>query len=255
MHSCNRPKKNSQETSLVRLQKYLADAGVCSRRKAEELIKAGRVAVNGEIVREMGKKVLPGADIVLVDGKEVALPQSHTYLILNKPRGYLCTVRDPYGRPTILDLLPEVRERVYPAGRLDYDSEGLVLMTDDGALTHRLLHPSRKVPKIYLVTIRGRLSKRDIAALESGVDLDGRRTLPCRISPLGRTKGQSVVEVELKEGRKRQIRRMLDLVGHPVIRLKRVKIGPLELGDLPPGKWRYLSEKEVKALKQAVDLA
>ncbi len=252
MVSNSRDGKDDKEP--VRLQKFLADAGICSRRKAEELIKAGRVKVNGKLVREMGIKVVPGKNRVYVDERQVAVPKSHTYIALNKPRGYLSTVRDPYGRPTVMDLIPKVRERLYPVGRLDFDSEGLVLMTDNGSLTYRLLHPSHKVPKRYLVTIRGRLSKKDISTLESGVEIDGKRTQPCKITTIGRTRGKSVVEVELKEGRKRQIRRMFEMIGHPVVRLKRIKIGPLELGNLGPGKWRHLTNEEVKALKEAAGL-
>ena len=247
-------KRGKEAGTPVRLQKYLADAGLCSRRKAEELIRAGRVRVDDKIVNEMGLKVVPGEHRVFVDGREVALPKSHTYIALNKPKGYLSTVKDPFGRPTIMDLIPKGRERLYPVGRLDFDSEGLVLMTDNGALTYRLLHPSHKVPKKYLVTIKGRLSKKDISILESGVELDGRKTQPCKVKPIGRTRGKSVVEVELKEGRKRQIRRMFEKVGHPVLRLKRVKIGPLELGKLGAGKWRHLSNEEVRALKEAAGL-
>ncbi len=239
----------------VRLQKYIADAGICSRRKAEELIKAGRVAVDGNIVKEMGVQIVPGQNVVAVDGKEITPLKKYTYLILNKPKGYLSTVRDPFGRPTLLDLIRDVKTRVYPVGRLDFDSEGLVLMTDDGALTHRLLHPSHKVPKKYLVTVKGNPSKKDIASLEAGIDLDGRKTLPCKIKKLGRSKGNSIVEVELKEGRKRQIRRMFDKIDHPVLRLKRIQIGPLELGSLKPKKYRYLTDAEIKKLRKAVGMA
>ncbi|NDY43514.1 rRNA pseudouridine synthase [Dissulfurirhabdus thermomarina] len=239
----------------VRLQKYLADAGVASRRAAEELIRQGRVAVDGVAVTTLGTRVIPGAQSVTVDGRPVAPGPAPVYILLHKPRGVLTTLRDPFGRPTVRGLLRGVKARVFPVGRLDLDSEGLLLCTNDGALAHRLLHPRFKVDKTYLVTVRGRPSRDDLGRLAAGVEIEGGRTLPCRVRRVGGTRRASVLEVILKEGRKRQIRLMCEAVGHPVTRLVRVAMGPLALGDLPPGAWRPLEPAEVAALRAAAGLA
>ncbi len=240
--------------ATMRLQKFLAHAGVCSRRAAEELIRQGRVRVDGRTVTEMGTHVRPESACVEVDGRRIHSCENHVYLLMHKPRGVLTTVKDTHNRRTVMDLLPAIHARVYPVGRLDMDSEGLLLLTNNGELAQRLLHPSHKIPKKYHVTVRGRPSKKDIDMLENGVEIDGRVTLPCKIRLLGTTRRTSVLEVILSEGRKRQIRLMMDKVGHPVTRLVRQEMGSLSLKGLPPGKVRELNPAEVIALKRAVGL-
>ncbi len=239
---------------MIRLQKYLANAGVCSRRAAEALIRSGRVSIDGEIVTELGSKVDPYTNKIRVDKTRILWKKSPIYLLLNKPKGVLTTVRDPYGRTTIMDLLGRVPGRVYPVGRLDKDSEGLLLLTNDGALAHRLLHPSHKVTKTYHATIRRRPSRAVLDLLRQGVDIEGKMTLPCEMRVLETTRRSTVLEIVLKEGRKRQIRLMLNTVNHPVIRLIRIKMGPVSLGKLQPGKYRILTDSEVESLKKAVGL-
>jgi len=240
---------------MIRLQKFIAGAGICSRRAAEKLIRAGRVTVDGRQVTEMGMRVDPSRNTICVDGKRIAGDNSpYRYIMLNKPAGVLTTVHDPFGRPTVMDILGRNTDRIYPVGRLDKDSEGLILLTNDGALAHRLLHPGHKVPKTYVATVTGHPSEKDLDILRAGVDINGKTTLPCRIRPLGRTRRSSVLRIVLKEGKKRQIRLMFRQIGHPVIRLKRIRIGPLHLDRLPAGESRLLSNREIGALKKAVGL-
>jgi len=213
------------------------------------------VSVDGRIVTELGVKIDPLKNKVLFDGKPVSLSKEHVYLMLNKPPGFLTTLSDPYGRPTITDLLGNMARRVYPVGRLDRDSQGLLLLTDDGELSYRLLHPKFKVPKVYLVTVSGHPSKAVIKVLEQGVEITpGHRTQPCTIRLLGRKKRQSIYKIVLSEGKKRQIRYMFRAVGYKVIRLVRTEMGPIRLGGLEIGKIRSLTDKEVKELKRAVGL-
>ena len=239
---------------MIRLQKYLANAGVCSRRAAEVLIRSGRVSIDGEIVTELGSKVDPYTNEIRVDKTRILWEKSPIYLLLNKPKGFLTTVSDPYGRTTVMDLLERIPGRVYPIGRLDKDSEGLLLFTNDGALAHRLLHPSHKISKTYHVTVRGRPLKAILDLLRQGIEIEGKKTLPCEMSVMETTRRSTVLEIVLKEGRKRQIRLMLNKVHHPVIRLIRIKMGPLSLGKLLPGKYRILTDSEVKSMKKAVGL-
>ncbi len=238
----------------MRLQKFLAHAGICSRRAAEELIRQGRVRVDGRLVTEMGLQVDPGHTDVTVDGRKIKGCEERSYLLMNKPRGVLTTVKDTHGRRTVMDILGKTGKRVYPVGRLDMDSEGLLLLTNDGELAQRLLHPGHKVQKKYHVTVRGKPSREDLARLQKGVEIDGRTTLPCDMRIIGTTRRTAVVEVILKEGRKRQIRLMMDHVKHPVIRLIRVELGPLKLGDMPPGKFRKLEKSELEKLRRAAGL-
>ncbi len=232
-----------------RLQKIIARAGITSRRKAEELILQGRVKVNGRVVTELGSKADPERDHVKVDGKLIHFKQPQAYLMLNKPRGYVTTLFDPEGRPTVLDLLKGVRQRVFPIGRLDYDTEGLLLLTNDGDLAHALMHPSYEVPKTYLAKVKGVLTDDKIKKLEKGVPLPDGKTAPCTIKKVRKTQENSWLEVTLHEGKKRQVRRMLERVGHSVLKLKRIRYAFLELVDLPPGRYRHLSPQEVKRLK------
>lgn len=236
----------------IRLQKFLAHAGVCSRRAAETLISSGRVSIDGQIVTKLGTKVDPDTNDVRVNGTKISIKRSFIYLLLNKPKGILTTVHDPYGRPTVMGLLGKVAGRVYPVGRLDKDSEGLLLFTNDGALAYGLLHPSHKVSKTYRVTVKGMPSKAELDMLREGVEIEGKKTLPCKIKVLTTSSHSSIIEVILKEGRKRQIKMMFNTIDHRVIRLIRIEMGPLKLGELPPGQFRELTESEIKLLKMAV---
>ncbi|NPV10149.1 MAG: rRNA pseudouridine synthase [Anaerolineae bacterium] len=235
-----------------RLQKALAHAGVGSRRSIENLIRGGRVSVNGQPAI-LGQKV--GArDQVLVDGQLVSLrPEGLAYYALHKPAGVITSVRDELGRRTVMDLAT-VPERVYPVGRLDADSEGLVLLTNDGELAHRLTHPRHSVPKVYQVWLRGKVTPSAVSRLLQGVTLDDGPARAERVEVLRVGQESSVLRLTLKEGRKRQVRRMCEVIGHPVERLRRIAIGPLRLGDLSPGRWRRLSPSEVRVLRQQVGL-
>ncbi len=239
-----------------RLQKIMAARGIASRRKAEEIIAAGRVTLNGKVVVEQGTKADPERDVICVDGKPLKRPERLVYFVLNKPKGYVTTVSDPEGRPTVMDLLPKRGERVYPVGRLDYASEGLLFLTNDGALAHKLMKAGSHVPKTYLVKISGKPEEKDIERLRAGISIeleDGRRvkTSPAKIR-LAEDGANPWYEVTLIEGRNRQIRRMFDRVGHRVEKIKRVRIGPLVL-DVELGKFRELTGREVKGLKRAAD--
>ena len=237
---------------LERLQKIIAASGVASRRKAEELIAAHRVALNGEVVTELGTKADPDRDKISIDGTALPGREQFLYFALHKPKGYVTTVDDPQGRPTVMDLIRGVRERVYPVGRLDYASEGLLLMTNDGALAQKLTKAGSHVPKTYLVKISGRPDEKALMRLRAGVTIeleDGRRvkTSPASIR-LAEDAANPWYEVVLIEGRNRQIRRMFDRVGYHVEKIRRVKLGTLAL-DVPPGKFRPLTRKEVEQLR------
>ena len=241
--------------SVERLQKILAQAGVASRRAAEEMITSGRVAVDGVVVSELGSKADPGTQKITLDGQPLPAPETQDYWLVYKPTGFVSTVKDPQGRRRVVDLLPpEVQGRLYPVGRLDYDSEGLVLLTNDGELAHRLLHPRFGVPKLYRVWVAGRPSAMAIQQLREGVVIEGRRTAPARVHFKGGTELRSKLALIINEGRKREIRLMCEAVGHPVQRLLRVAMGPLHLGDLPAGAARRLHPGEIEALKQAAGL-
>ena len=234
----------------------MAARGIASRRKAEEIIAAGRVTLNGRVVVEQGTKADPERDVICVDGKPLKRPERLVYFVLNKPKGYVTTVSDPEGRPTVMDLLPKRGERVYPVGRLDYASEGLLFLTNDGALAHKLMKAGSHVPKTYLVKISGKPEEKDIERLRAGISIeleDGRRvkTSPAKMR-LAEDGANPWYEVILIEGRNRQIRRMFERVGHRVEKIKRVRIGPLVL-DVEPGKFRELTGREVKGLKRAAD--
>ena len=235
-----------------RLQKILAAAGIASRRKAEEIIAAGRVALNGAIVTEQGTKADPLVDLITVDGKPLKRAQPFVYFLLNKPKGYVTTVSDPEGRPTVMELLGELKERIYPVGRLDYASEGLLIMTNDGALAQKLTKAGSHIPKTYLVKVSGKPNENAIQKLRAGISIpleDGRRvkTSPAKIR-LYQDVENPWYEVILIEGRNRQIRRMFLEVGFLVEKIKRVQLGPITL-DVPPGKFRPLTKSEVFQLK------
>jgi pseudouridine synthase len=231
-----------------RLQKVLAAAGVASRRKCEELIAAGRVRVNGEVVTAMGIKVSP-QDRIEVDGIPVKRDEAMVYYILNKPAGYITTVRDTHGRPTVMSLVPATT-RVFPVGRLDMDTQGLLLLTNDGELANALLHPSAQVDKVYRVTVAGQVREQAIAMLEKGVQLEEGRTAPAKVRVLGYRDGRTRLELTIHEGRKRQVKRMFQAVGHRVLKLERIKFAFLTLSGLERGKYRTLTDEEVQGLKK-----
>jgi 23S rRNA pseudouridine2605 synthase len=230
----------------IRLQKYLADCGVASRRKAEKLISDGLVSVDGSIVTEMGIKIDPSRHHVRYRGKTVIPKKEHTYILLNKPRGYVTTMSDPQGRPIVTSLIKNLKTRVFPVGRLDIDTEGALLLTDDGELANKILHPRHETSKTYEATVQGSISVATIARLEHGIDIDGKKTWPAKISLIARQKTASRLTITIHEGRKRQVRKMFDAVGHPVINLKRLAYGQLQLGSLKRGAYRYLEPEELK---------
>ena len=229
----------------IRLQKVLAQAGLGSRRTSDELIERGRVRVNGEVARP-GQRVDPEADVIEVDGAQIGVKAGLVHLLLNKPAGVITTAADPQGRPTVLDLVP-TEPRVFPVGRLDADTEGLLLLTNDGDLAHRLTHPSFGVEKEYLAEVEGEPSRGALRRLRDGVELDDGTTAPAKVASLG----DRVLRITIHEGRNRQVRRMCEAVGHPVRRLVRTRIGPLAERDLAPGEWRELTQDEVRALERA----
>ena len=249
--------EKGEPATAERLQKILSAAGVASRRTSESLIQQGRVTVNGTVVTTLGTKADPAHDDVRVDGRRIRVETRRRYILLNKPRGYVTTRSDPQGRRTVMDLLTGVREYVYPVGRLDYDSEGLLLLTNDGDLAARLMHPRHDVERVYEARVRGVPDARAIDRLARGIMLDGRRTAPARVEhPHPRTTAtggsQATLEIALHEGRKHQVRRMFEAVGHPVVRLRRIRIGPIEDGSLTTGHYRDLTPRELAALRRAV---
>ena len=233
----------------MRLQKYLASCGVASRRAAEKMITEGRITVNGEIVTQLGTQVEAGTDVVLVDGVRVFPEEEKHYIAYNKPVGEVTTAHDPEGRPTVLDRFQDYPVRLFPVGRLDYDSEGLLLLTNDGDLMNRLLHPSFEIPKSYLTRVPCYVSDEEIRSLKKGVLIDGRMTSPADVSIIRRDNASTDLLVTIHEGRNRQVRKMVDSLGHYVVRLKRVSFGPVQLGDLPSGMWRNLTSDEIEKLR------
>jgi pseudouridine synthase len=240
---------------MERLQKLLSLAGVASRRAAETLIQQGRVEVNGEVVCTLGARADPSTDTIRVDGRTLRFNVRTRYIVLHKPRNVVTTRRDPERRRTVIDLLEGVREYVYPVGRLDYDSEGLLLLTSDGDLAARLTHPRHGVERVYEAVVSGAPADNDLEKLRRGVFLDGSRTAPALVRRAG-TAGKAGTQatrliITLLEGRNRQVRRMCASIGHPVRRLTRTRMGPIRLGDLRPGRWRDLTAAEVAKLKRA----
>lgn len=235
------PNKNE-----IRLQKFMADCGVASRRKSEELIEMGKVKVNGHPA-QIGDKINPKRDIVTVRGKKINKTDRMYYIALNKPRGYVTTVSDELGRKTVMDLI-DCKARVYPVGRLDKDSEGLLILTNDGSFANALTHPKHNYAKVYRVTVRPSVNDEILEKLRSGIEIDGRMTAPCDVNVVTEEDGRVVLEFILREGRNRQIRKMCEAVDLQVARLKRISIGPIKLGMLPTGKSRELTDNEVKKL-------
>ncbi len=233
----------------MRLQKYLALCGVASRRSAETMILDGRVAVNGVICDTLGTKINPEQDSITVDGKNLSQAEEKVYILLHKPAGVVTTAKDNFDRETVLDLVPASLGRIYPVGRLDYDTEGLLLLTNDGDLTNRLTHPSHEISKTYLATVAGFPDADAISALRRGVLIDGRKTLPAQVKIGKKTSNSTELFITIHEGRNRQVRKMCAAVGHAAIRLMRIAEGPISLGDLPVGAWRHLTDEEVSKLK------
>ena len=231
----------------VRLQKYMADNGVASRRKSEELIAAGKVKVNGHKAL-IGQKINPKTDIVTVHGKKIAKQEGLYYVMLNKPRGYVTTTSDEHGRKCVTELVKDIDARLYPVGRLDKDSEGLLFMTNDGEFTNALTHPSHGVRKTYRVTVKPVVEEHLLKELEKGVLIDGKKTAPCIVKLLETQEDRMFLEFIISEGRNRQIRKMCESIGTSVLRLKRVAEGDVKLGGLKPGQWRHLETKEIKKL-------
>ena len=236
----------------IRIQKMIADSGVCSRRKAEELISRGRVKLNGHPVK-LGDKC-GYKDIITIDGERLYIPKkkSFRYIIMNKPRGYVTTVSDELDRRCVMDLLEDVEDRVYPVGRLDRNSEGLILFTNDGEFANSIMHPSRHISKTYRVTVRPDISDEQLIQLSEGVEIDGKRTLPATVIVKDKQPGRVVLLMTIKEGRNRQIRKMCEAVGLEVARLRRTSIGPIKLGMLKPGTYRDLTAEELRAIRNAI---
>ncbi len=239
---------------LVRLQKLISQAGITSRRKAEELIRAGRVRINGEVIRELGSKADLDKDRIEVDGRRIEPKQPSISVLLYKPDGYITSLKDPEGRPTVTRLVDSIPVRLFPAGRLDYHTEGLLILTNNGELAQAIQHPSRKMEKVYWAKVKKIPDAAAIDKLRKGILIEGRRTLPARVTLMERHKN-SWLEITIHEGRQNQIRKMCEAVGHPVIRLRRVAIGFLRDTKLKPGEFRYLAPREVKRFLSAAKKA
>jgi 23S rRNA pseudouridine2605 synthase len=233
--------------AMERLQKILSQAGVASRRASEQLMLDGRVSVNGKTVLELGTKADASRDDIRVDGRRIKIPDRHLYLLVNKPRGYVTTRSDPQKRPTVLDLLAGVTDYVYPVGRLDFDSEGLLILTNDGDLAAKLTHPRHGVARVYEASVLGVPDEHDVRRLAKGVTIDGQRTGPAEVTAIG----PSRLRITVREGRNRQVRKMCDAIGHPVTELRRIAIGPLRDNRLKLGAWRVLTTHEVERLRAA----
>ena len=235
---------------MIRLQKYLAICGIASRRTSEKIILDGRVAVNGETVTEMGVQIDEAKDIVTVDGETIRPETEKHYIAYNKPIGEVTTVSDPEGRATVMDKFADYPVRLFPVGRLDYDSEGLLLLTNDGDMMNRVLHPSHEVLKTYWTKISNHITQEEISALRKGVMIDGKLTSPASVRLIRENTFDTVLLISIHEGRNRQVRKMAEAIGHKVVSLRRVGFGPVSLGDLPTGMWRPLTQEEIRKLKE-----
>jgi len=240
---------------LIRLNKFLAQAGVASRREVDRMITEGKIKVNGQVVQVLGSKIDETKDEVEVDGKKVKREEGQVYLMLNKPPGYLVTFKDRFQRPTIKQLLPSLGKRYFPVGRLDYDSDGLLLLMNDGELAFRLTHPRFKVGKVYLVKVKGEPEPSKLLRLKKGIYLDGKKTAPAKIAIVSKSSKKTLLKIEIYEGRKREVKKMFKTVGHEVLQLKRISFGGVRLGELKTGKWRFLTQKEIDILKKKVNLS
>ena len=233
----------------IRLQKYIADCGITSRRKAEELIKAGKIEVNGQVVIELGTKINPKKDIVKYNNKQIKKEQGHVYILLNKPIGYVTTVKDQFNRDSVLDLI-NINQRVVPVGRLDMYTSGALLLSNDGEFVYKITHPKHEIDKTYTVTMKGIVKDEEVEQLRNGVKIEEYCTKPAKVKILriDEDKKQSRVEITIHEGKNRQVRKMCEAIGHKVLALHRSKIAGIDVKDLPLGKWRYLTKKEVMEL-------
>ena len=231
----------------MRLEKFLSESGIASRRDAKKYISVGRVTINGERVLIPGTHIAPQQDEITFDGKRIRGKPRQIYLMLNKPAGYVTTVRDERGRPTVMALVRDISDRIYPVGRLDLDTEGLLLMTNDGDFAHRILHPSHEIQKTYIAWVEGQPNRREIQRLREGVEIEEGVITSAQVSQVERRGGQTQFKVVIREGKKRQIRRMFHAIGHDVVHLKRVKIGSFSLGRLPIGKYRFLTPPEIES--------
>ena len=233
----------------MRLQKFIAECGIASRRNAEKIIESGRVRVNGELVDFMGCVIDPERDVVEIDGRVIKTETKKHYIMLHKPKNYVTTVSDDLGRPTVMELVRDISARIYPVGRLDFDTTGLLIMTNDGNFANILTHPRHDVNKTYIARIDRPLSEEELERLQRGIDLDGIKTAPAKAENIKRPQKGYEVKITIHEGRNRQVRRMLDAVGVNVMSLKRISVGSLTLGNLPEGKWRRLSDAEINKLR------
>lgn len=236
----------------TRIQKIIADCGYCSRRKAEELMSKGKVKLNGHPVKPGDKAT--AKDIITIDGERIFIPKTKkfVYIMMNKPRGYVTTMNDELGRKCVTELLEGINERVYPVGRLDRNSEGLLLFTNDGNFANGIMHPAKQISKTYRVTVRPNISDEQLVALSDGIELDGKKTLPANVVVKNKEPGRVVLLITIREGRNRQIRRMCEAVGLEVARLRRISVGPLRLGMLRPGTYRELTADELRAIRNAI---
>lgn len=234
---------------IVRLQKFIAMSGKASRRAAEKLIEEGLVSVDGTVVTELGTKVEIGANRVFLDGEELKVVQKKYYIMLNKPLGYISSVRDQFDRPTVVDLIKdELKVNLYPVGRLDYDTEGLLILSNDGDFTYKVTHPKHNIGKTYVATLKGGITVAHLNALRRGIRVEDYKTAPAQVELLDGFIGHSVVKITIHEGKNRQVRKMFESLGYSVKALKRIAIGPVELGSLPLGRWRHLTSVEVSCL-------
>lgn len=245
-------KKNDRGSE--RLNKIIARAGIASRRRADELISSGRVSVNGRVVTKSGSRAVWGVDTISVDDQRLPDPPKKVYVLLNKPFGYVCTLHDPQGRSIVRDLLGDLKERVYPVGRLDFDTRGLLLLTNDGELAFRLTHPRFQVPRTYKVLVEGTIASQSLKKLRKGILLDDGPTNPARVRMLKREQGRSLLRITMYEGRSREIRRMFEAVGHKTIQLIRTGYGSLSLGTLKVGRYRHLTNEEAQSLRSSIGL-
>lgn len=237
---------------IVRLQKYIAMCGAASRRAAEKLISDGKVRVNGKTIRELGTKVEIGADNVDLNGEPLKVSGKMYYIMLNKPVGYVSSAKDQFDRPTVIDIIKEdLNARVFPVGRLDYETEGMLLLTNDGDFTYRVTHPKFHMEKTYIAVLKGGITIRALSALRRGVDIGGFVTSPAKVEIIDAEAGKTMIEIVIHEGKNRQVRRMLEAVGCKLEYLQRTKIGRVELGNLPLGRWRYLTSHEINYLKNS----
>ena len=235
----------------MRLNNYISSTGLCSRREADKLIEQGRVTVNGKLVTELAFNIDEEKDIVEIDGEQIGVEKNNVYIVLNKPEGYITTVKDQFDRPSVLDLVSDIKERVYPIGRLDYETSGLLLLTNDGDLTYKLTHPKHEVDKTYVARVKGKLTKEEIERFKTGLKIEDYTTAPAKLKVIkyDEQRDSSLLEIKIHEGKNRQVRKMCKAINHPVLRLRRSAMGKIKIGDCEIGKYRYLTEDEIKYLK------